>query len=412
MIIEPVISQHAEDASFLWLQRNAAVNEPHYSLADLTKLDNRVEANIDGLRIAGDAGWAICKQALAWEEAGEFYTAAVLAFESGDKNRIKDVLDSGALQPELARGIISALGWIPLNLAKPHIEELLSSESASLRRIGLSACAIHRIDPGEELIKSLNDSDSLLRARALKAIGELGKVDLFSFTQIDSIEEEKCRFYAARSSLLLGTNYSIADLMAIATSNSNYCEEATMLAVKKMENFAALNWIRELAASIEFRRLSCLAIGAVGDPVLIPTLFEFMSDNKLARIAGEAVSTITGVDIAYEDLEGEWPQGFETGPNDNPKDDNVDMDRDEDVPWPDPELLVKWWEKNKSAFSNGTRYLMGKPISSEWLQHVLRTARQRQRRAAAIELAILNPSQPLFEVRAPGFIQKQKLGLH
>ena len=44
-----VLSQHAENASFLWELRNRAVAAPHYSLADLAKLDLRVEANLDGL---------------------------------------------------------------------------------------------------------------------------------------------------------------------------------------------------------------------------------------------------------------------------------------------------------------------------------------------------------------------------
>ena len=29
---------------------------------------------------------------------------------------------------------------------------------------------------------------------------------------------------------------------------------------------------------------------------------------------GESFTLITGVDIAFEDLEGEWPEGFEAGP--------------------------------------------------------------------------------------------------
>ena len=65
MIIEDIITQHAEEASFLWLMRSLAVKAPHYSLADLAELDDRVEAHLDGLRIAADAGWTICKEALA-----------------------------------------------------------------------------------------------------------------------------------------------------------------------------------------------------------------------------------------------------------------------------------------------------------------------------------------------------------
>ena len=68
MIIEDIIIQHAEDAAFLWLLRDAAVTQPHYDLDDLAELDNRVEAHLDGLRIAGDAGWEICWDALIYQE--------------------------------------------------------------------------------------------------------------------------------------------------------------------------------------------------------------------------------------------------------------------------------------------------------------------------------------------------------
>ncbi len=72
-IIPIIIEQHAEEAAFLWLLRDSAINDPHYSLKDLAHLDDRVEANIDGLCIAGDDGWEICKEALDWEESGEIF---------------------------------------------------------------------------------------------------------------------------------------------------------------------------------------------------------------------------------------------------------------------------------------------------------------------------------------------------
>lgn len=65
-VIPAVIEQHAEKAAFLWLLRDASVHEPHYSLSDLAHPDNRVDANLDGLRIAGDDGWDILKETLAW----------------------------------------------------------------------------------------------------------------------------------------------------------------------------------------------------------------------------------------------------------------------------------------------------------------------------------------------------------
>ncbi len=87
------------------------------------------------------------------------------------------------------------------------------------------------------------------------------------------------------------------------------------------------------------------------------------------------------------------------------------MDPDEDLPWPNPKLISTWWQKNTTNFQNGTRYLVGKPITEEHCQHVLRYGYQRQRAAAALELAIRNPETPLFDVSAPGFRQQKILGL-
>jgi len=44
MIIEDIVSQHAEEAAFLWLLRDNAVRAPHYNLKDLADLEERVEA--------------------------------------------------------------------------------------------------------------------------------------------------------------------------------------------------------------------------------------------------------------------------------------------------------------------------------------------------------------------------------
>ena len=51
---------------------------------------------------------------------------------------------------------------------------------------------------------------------------------------------------------------------------------------------------------------------------------------------------ITEVELVFAYLDGEWSEGFEAGPTEDPEDDNVEMDPDEDLPWPNVELLQKW----------------------------------------------------------------------
>ena len=55
--IPEIVDQHQENAVSLWLVRDKAVGASSFRLADLVKLDERIEASIDGLRIAETGGW-------------------------------------------------------------------------------------------------------------------------------------------------------------------------------------------------------------------------------------------------------------------------------------------------------------------------------------------------------------------
>jgi uncharacterized protein (TIGR02270 family) len=410
IVIPMVIAQHAEEAAFHWLLRDAAVCAPHYSLDDLAKLDNRLDAHIDGLRIAGDAGWKICQEQLGWEEPGEVFVAAVLAFESGHEAHMQAVLEAGSASRELSRSLVSALGWLPYQQVETSIQQLLTADSSDLRRIGIATYTVHRRDPGYPLTAALSGDDPWLKARALRAVGELGRVDLFPLLQNNlNVDNELCRFSAAWSAALLGDMGAMPTLQAIASLDRLHREEAVKMALRSMDLAAAHAWQQSLAYNPDTMRLAIIGAGVVGDPVSISWLTEQMAIPELARVAGEAFMMITGVDIAYEDLEGEWPEGFEAGPTEDPEDENVAMDPDEDLPWPKPEAIHTWWRNHQGQFRSGTRYLTGKPMSSDWLWDVLRNGRQRQRAAAALELALQQPGQPLFEVRAPGFRQQRLL---
>ncbi len=412
-IIPTIIEQHAEETAFLWLQRDAAVRDPHYDLDDLANLDDRGEAHIDGLRIAGDAGWEICKQVLELEEPGEVFAAAVLAFESGDVQRIETVITAGAASEETWRGLVSASGWLNQKQAQQLALHLLESVKPEHHRLGIAVSSIHRFDAGGALTEALEDLVPSFQARALRAVGELKQRDLLPGLrhQLDC-DHAACRFWAAWSALLLGDSAALEILKAFTLEKSPFRERAIQLVFRIMDNIEGQFNLTELASQQNELRQAILGVGVIGDPVRIPWLIELMTQPELARIAGEAFSMITGVDIAYDDLEGDWPEGFEAGPTEDPEDEEIELDPDEDLPWPNPALFSDWWKANKSNFKDGTRYLVGKPITEEQCQHVLRYGYQRQRAAAALELAIMNPTVPLFNVCAPGFRQKQMLGLN
>jgi uncharacterized protein (TIGR02270 family) len=406
-----VISQHAEESAMLWLLRRAATKSTHYSLANLAKIDGRVEAHLDGLRIAGDDGWKLCEEQLAAMEEGEVFAAGSMAFESASPERFAKVLSVAEEEPTTAGGLVSALGWLPVERAQTYIADLLRSEKAVHQQIGIAATGIHRRHPGHVLAKFARSENPVVRARALKAIGELGDASLVP--NIESALRDtdvKCRFAAAWAGALLYVPEAVPALREIAESGSFQPMAAAMLVLRRMDLGAAQSWQKRLSGDPKRIRLAISAAGVIGNPSYVPWLISLMGQLPLARLAGESFTMITGVDLAYRDLERKPPEDFNAGPTEDPNDENVEMDPDDNLPWPEPALVQKWWDKNRGRFQDDTRYLLGKPMNLDWLKTVLRDGRQRQRAAAALELAIRQPGQPLFNVAAPGFRQQQILG--
>ena len=404
-----VLDRHAEDTAFLWLTRDNAVRAPHYSLKDLVKLDDRVEAHIDGLRVAGDDGWTLALDELKHPEAGEYFAAMVLALESGRKEKIAAVLERTTEEGPL-RGVVSALGWVDWEQAKPAVAGLIAAPEPRLRRIGIAACAITRQNPGGHLAKALADADPGLRARACRAVGELARKDLLGeMAPLLAAEDENCRFWAAWSASLLGDIRGFAPLWKFIAGGAPHRSAGALgVLLRALPPAQAQDWLKTLGRDPERRRAAIAGIGVYGDPTYASWLIQQMADQKFTRLAGEAFAMMTGADLAYLDLDRRPPEGVETGPTDDPADPDVALDPDDKLPWPDPERVAKWWAAQKGGYAPGTRYLLGKPITPESLAEVLRTGRQRQRAAAALELTIRTGAM-LFEVRARGQLQQQRL---
>jgi uncharacterized protein (TIGR02270 family) len=403
-IIPHIVEQHAEEAAFLWLLRDAAVDAPHYALRHLARLDERVEAHIDGLRVAGEPGWEIVLAQLEQhQEAGEVFAAGVLALERQNQTKINQVIAVVEAVPEATRGLISALGWLRPEGLRGLVKSFLDDPSPVRRMLGLAACSVHRVDPHSYLARLLADDATVVRARALRLIGELGRADLNQeLREAVRDPDETSRFWAAWSAGLTGERGpSIPILKQHAEGDGPFKWRALDLVLRIMAQAEAMAWLRGLNSDPRHARLAVTACGILGDPSFVPWLIGRMEIPDLARAAGESFSMITGVDLAYDDLERDAPEGFQAGPTDNPADDNVALDPDEDLPWPDPALLQQWWQDNGARFPAGTRHLLGRPIDEAACQYALTTGFQRQRRAAAFELALARTDARLCDWRPP-----------
>jgi uncharacterized protein (TIGR02270 family) len=408
-IIPLIIDQHVEEAAFLWSIRDVSSGAPHYKLWELARHDNRLAGHLDGLRVAGDDGWQFARKELEdHPEPGEFFGPAVLAFESGNQARIRDVLETATPNPANWRPVAAALGWLDdPNAAADHAIQLIHSDLSSARRIGVSAAAICRQVPALLLPKVLADKDPHVIARGARAVGEFGAANFASMLRpMLSASDLSTRFWSAWSLALIGGDQSaLGELRTVALTERLNRRRAVDMVCRRGDPRTTTKWLSSLEAAPGGTRLIIQGLGALGDPDAVPRLLEWMKDPPNARVAGEAFSFITGVHISYDELEGPQPEGFQAGPTEDPADEDVTMDPDEHLYWPDSAKCAKWWSLNRGRFSTGTRYLCGKPMTPDSLRDVLKNGYQRQRAAAALELAIREPGKPLYEVRAPGFRQ-------
>lgn len=404
--VKELCFEYAHEAASLWHARAKAVCAPHYNLSDLLELDCRLEAQMDALRTAGETGWeaAIEQMKPGLPEYG--VTPSILAFESNNEERIGMILDKAQADRESGAAVITALGWPAYEQVHPHIKKLLASNSTAHQYIGVAASAFHRRDPGFYLENAFYSTDATLKARSLKAMGELGgredKLMPGRLRDQFKTEDPASRFWAMWSAVLLGDASALDRLKSYALDFSNsFSEEALQLLLRRLDLKDTQALHRELAERTDAERPAVIGAGIIGDPVLIPWLMGQMTTPALARVAGESFTLITGVNLGGQALEGPRPEGFESGPNDNLEDDNVAADPDENLPWPDVEKIAAWWDKNKAKYKPAMRHLLGEPITKDHLQHILRTGLQRQRAAAALELALLEPGTPLYNTGAP-----------
>lgn len=401
-LIEDIVEQHFDDASFLWSQRDAAVMSSLYTLEDMEELDGRVEAHLDGLRVAGEFGWELCENGLDDDDPGTLFTAAIMAFESGNKDRFDLVIEKSALSRSLFRAAVSALGWLNPNSFRPVIRDLVGAERGHDQCLGIAACGVRRIDPRVYLKKAIESPNQFLRLNAFKAAGVLKRMDLLpELKESFGHESPAFRFEACRAALLMGEMSAMEAFSPFATTENQFTVPALDIALRLTDPQTALKWLKAHSSHPEQRRLALMCTGIAGDPRYIPMLIRQMTGPALARSAGAAFSMITGVVLGEAGLEGEQPEEHVEIPDDDPDNEEVGLDPDEDLPWPDAEKVEQWWSNNQDIFPAGKRYLAGHPVTERNCMKVLTEGNQLQRHAAALEITLHKPEDVYFNVKAP-----------
>lgn len=402
-VLVDIVEQHAEEAAFLWHLRDFAVDRPHYAPRHLARLEERLEAHLDGLRTAAATGLELAQAELdRYPEPAAAYVLAVLLLEVGESHRFASLLDLARAEPSILRGIAGALGWVGPARLRGRVGPWLDSDDPLERRLGLIACSLHRVDPQARLERLVEDPEPAVRARALRLAAEVGRCALRPALLAALADPDRaCRLWASWSAVRLGERGTALEVLAREAEEAEPDGwPALDLAVRAMVPAEAAGWIRALDRDPRHARRVIRATGALGDPAVVPWLVARMDEPAHARLLGEAFTLLTGIDLAYEDLDRPPLVEPAAGPTDDPEDENVALDPDEHLPWPDRTKVAARWAQETHRFARRTRHLLGRPVDGAACARAFAEGYQRQRRAAALEWALLEPATPMHAWRA------------
>ena len=431
-VIPALIRRHAEDAAFYWLQHDTSAYSSRLTLTGLDRFTHLLAAHLEGIEVAGDAGWQPSLAALQkWKQTGEAFVCSYAALQNNNSVQLDAVIQEVNARPdELLRAVISAMAWV----ARPHVEPVISAWSTGQNDPVKQVAALRAVALiGQDVAASLSQSiDHFLGSpnahvrgaacRAAPACGQSPATDRLlrtALTDADLSVRAEAAIALGKHAYRQGKQHSpaaikVADVLwhaivaqvELNNAATGWHSKQTMRRLNRWVQHLA--WLvlpgnSELAALLAFMppRVALRFVAYHGDPAHLPFVIAQMGDANTARYAGWVWQTITGVDIEATGLT--LPE-LESG--DSPAAvSQSQLDADSGMALPDAKKLAQY---PTLSLESGKRYLMGQQLSAAHVLDVLEQAPQAQRSIAAMHWQLSCPEVNLA-LRGPVQAQQQIL---
>lgn len=412
-ILWDVVEEHLDEAAFAWTRWTSALDSPQYTLNEVAAgPERRLLAHVRGLSVGGAA---VAQRLLEPE--------LVDGADSQPERRI------AALLALLAQGRLST------------VQRALESRDEALSFAAERACVLFG---GAELdawvIRSLSAQRSPVRRSLLLSIGAergVALLDLVAPLQSQESEEAAAAAFAARRADPARHRALVERLLKSAVSSVRDAALATALTwgaaagweccvaraadPEKPDPFAMLLsallggprqhdvLLRHLARPLH-RRAALYALGFTGRTAVVDALLPLLADSDriVAKLAGEAIATIAGLEIGSAPFEGApLPEPDVLPPL---EEDDLDADLvppiEDELPLADPAALAAHWEQRRTALDGSQRLLWGEPWSLARTVEVLSRASMRSRHPLALWLCVCTGGSAQLSTRALSRVQR------
>ncbi|ARU58829.1 HEAT repeat protein [Oleiphilus messinensis] len=340
-VIPLVLETHAEEAAMLYLQwhEQRAAIEPDVRF--MGRLKARIDAHLDGLLGARSKGWEVAQALLENHEPGEVFVVALLALMQ-NRELLRDLIEGALQDSALFTAIVDAFCWIPEREAgawfqrfcqssRPELVTFAVCRLISLREVqvpldpvtvtqlkqrGLQGCYEAHVEALKTLL------EYVVAYRDLSLVPELRKLALETREEPD--------YVVHRARLLIGDTTVLPLFKHWVMTSGAVREEAVLLSFQGLESQEAKSWIAELQQTESHERYTLIAIGAMRERSLLPWVLKKMQEPALARIAGQSVARIAGIDLTEygltlddESIDEKW----------------LELEGDELLPWPNQQKI-------------------------------------------------------------------------
>lgn len=401
-IMWEVVEEHLEEAAYLWTQWERALIAPNYTLQEMAeRVEERLLANIDGLVVAGEAAdERLVLPALEGDEPGKVFAAAFALLKRPASDGPKQVIGQLGINPELDAILVRALELTHRKGLEEPLLEIVRSRDVARAGSALEVLAFRQVPVPLDLLKPLlaKDNPSILPAalRAARLAGER-VIPLVEFAYRSPIAA--ARDAAVETGLVLGMRSALLVCQELVEARKP--DAAFPLLVLALGGDPAdLDRIIEALRTEPLRPAALFALGFTGRSRGAEECLGWLGNDKVARVAGEAFSAITGLAIEgeytrKEEAEKEEPIPFEDEDLDEP----IVVGPEAALPLPDPSPVTAWWAKSKGGLEAAARYAGGRPLSSEALLETFKIASCRRRRPLGLDLAIRTHGEYVVETR-------------
>ncbi|MFH1143528.1 MAG: hypothetical protein V1774_03195 [Candidatus Eisenbacteria bacterium] len=385
-----IVAEHLEELDSLWELREGVIFAPDWTLANLAQLEERAEAHLDGLRIAGRHAVALARPLLEGEDTsgggGVFAAAAatMVFLEAGEQDLVDEILEAfRAAAPEVLDGMRIGMRHSRVAGVSDGLRACMEDGSPLVRAAAADVMAFHRREGPPAARRLLEEPDSTVWRWAL---GAWARWDIRARSSGKRVLQEQHleRGLAAedpalrRSALRACAHAGLPRLLDICRERIASRGAALPECVHFLGVIGEPDDLRHLEAALGTPSLATAALagmGALGVAEAVPVLIECTQDPGLSFAAGTALLRILGgewSDIQEQTAPGsndERAQEPASRQNDERPDgsapepgEETDREFEEEMPRADSRRARALWERHRALMKQGSRWQGGREM--------------------------------------------------